>query len=99
MMKLIGVDVYVWSESIPDLPKTIGPLTLHLMSNRGTRVYPPPAPEIDFIDWFRCRYLAPSEVSHQDIDKLLSTLSTNFTWTKAQKLFEQNGSKAFSEPY
>lgn len=98
-MKLIGVDVYIWSQTIPDIPENVGPFMLHLMSNRGTRVYPPPAPQIEFIDWFRCRYMGTGEVSHADVDNLLAELSIKFTWTKAQKLYEKNGSRAFSEPY
>ena len=98
-MKLIGVDVYIWSETIPELPKKISQFTLQMISNSGTKVYPPPTPKIDVTDWFQCRYIASSEITHDDVDQLLSSLSSNFTWTKAQKLYENNGINAFSEPY
>lgn len=98
-MKLVGVDVYVRSDNLPDLPKSVGPLQLLLISNRGTRVYPPPAPKIEFINWFRCRFLGTSDIKNSDIDNLLSTLSQTFTWTKVEKLYEIDGNKGYSEPY
>jgi hypothetical protein len=98
-MKLVGVDVYVWSNEIPKMPDTVGPFALKMISNSGTRIYPPPAPHIDCTDWFQCRYLAPGEVGHGEVDQFLSTISKNFVWTKAQKLYQQNGANLFSEPY
>lgn len=98
-MKLMGVDVYIWSEEIPDLPKRIGQLTLDMISNSGTRLYPPPAPEIEVTDWFQCRYISSSEVTNDDIKHLISTLDAHFTWTMIQKLYEINGVTAFSQPY
>ncbi len=98
-MKLVGVDVYIWSQTIPELPKKIGLFTLQMISNGGTKLYPPPAPEIEVTDWFQCRYTAPSGITHRDVDQLLSLLSPNFVWTKAQKLYEKNGANAFSQPY
>ena len=98
-MKLIGVDVYIWSQTIPELPKKIGLFTLEMISNSGTKLYPPPTPEIDVTDWFQCRYIAFLEITHCNIDELLSFLSSDFTWTKAQKLYEHNGANAFSQPY
>lgn len=98
-MKLIGVDVYIWSEKIPELPKKVGSLSLQMISNNGTRLYPPPAPEIDVTDWFQCRYLSNSEIANRDINELLDTLNPKFTWTKLQKLFQENGINAFSQPY
>lgn len=98
-MKLVGVDVFIWSQQVPKLPEKIGRFTLAMISNNGTKLYPPPAPEIDITDWFQCRYLAFSEITHQDVDHLLFDLSTSFIWTKAQKLYEINGTSAFSQPY
>jgi hypothetical protein len=98
-MKLVGADVYLWSKEVPDVPKQIGPFVLKVISNRGTRVYPPPAPDLEFIDWWRCRYRADREVSHADVQALLETLSQKHVWTQAQKLFELDGVNAYSEPY
>lgn len=98
-MKLIGVDVFVWSQTIPELPKRIDQFSLQMISNSGTKVYPPPAPEIEVTDWFQCRYIASSEITHADVDRLLSSVSSKFVWTKAQKLYEDHGVNAFSQPY
>lgn len=100
MMTLHGVDVYIWHPETPDIPKEFGPFTLNLISNRGTRVYPGPAPEMDLLDWPRCRYLAEGEVSHEQIDELVAHLTgLGWKWTKTQKLFKIDGVDAFSQPY
>jgi hypothetical protein len=99
-MVLQGVDVYIWQAQIPDVPKSHGKFTLKLISNRGTRVYPPPAPEMDLIDWHRCRFVSDQALSDQDVDQLVSDLTgLGFRWTKTQKLFTQDGVALYSEPY
>jgi len=98
-MKLVGADVYFWSSGIPDVPKQIGPFVLQFISNRGTRVVQPIAPNAEFSDWWCCRYRADREVSHADVHALLETLSQKHVWTQVQKLFEINGANAYSEPY
>lgn len=100
MMILHGVDVFIRTPEIPDLPKEIGPFTLNLISNRGSRVYPPPVPEMDLSDWQQCRYLSETEVNDGHIDELVHSISgLGFQWTKCQKLFKINGDNAFSQPY
>lgn len=99
-MTLHGVDVYLWSESLPDVPRQIGPLSLELMANPTTKVYPGPVPDIKHLDWPRCRYTSDTEVSSADIDALLASLtSAGFTWTKTQKLYRDNGTPLYSQPY
>lgn len=100
MMNLHGVDVYIWTPSTPDLPKEFGPFFLKLISNRGTRVYPPPAPDMDLMDWPRCRFFSESEVTDKDVNDLLVHLTDlGWRWTKTQKLFRKDGVNQFSEPY
>lgn len=97
---LCGVDVYIWSPTTPDLPKTFGRFKLELISNRGTRVYPPPAPDIHLVDWPRCRFLSTEEVTGEEVDQLVAHLtSLGFVWTKLQKLFRNDGVNLFSQPY
>lgn len=99
-MELHGVDVYIWTPETPDLPKEVGPLTLKLISNRGTKVYPPPAPDIHLIDWPRCRYFSETAITDKDADALLSKLTSDgWVWTKAQKLYRLDGVDQFSQPY
>ena len=100
MMSLHGVDVFLWHQGIPVAPKAFGAMTLVFISNRGTKVYPPPAPEIELLDWPRCRYLSDAEVTDADIDALIAHLtSLGWKWTKAQKLFRKEGVDQFSQPY
>jgi len=100
MMTLHGVDVYLRTPSIPDLPKEFGPFSLTFISNRGSRVWPPPTPEMDLCDWQQCRFLSDNEVTGTQIDELVVHLSgLGWEWTKCQKLFKIDGDNAFSQPY
>lgn len=99
-MTLHGVDVFIWSAETPDLFKEHGPMKLELISNRGTKIYPGPAPDIKLLDWPRCRFTSDDVVSNQQIEALLNDLTAaGFTWTKCQKLFRDNGTNLYSQPY
>ncbi len=100
MFTLHGVDVYIWSPETPQLPDQIGRLKLTLISNRGTRIWPPPAPEIDLLDWPRCRFVCDEEVSHDEIDEVvLKITSLGFRWSKCQKLYRDGTTNLYSEAY
>lgn len=100
MMNLHGVDVYIWTPQTPDLPKEFGKFKLILISNRGTRVYPPPAPDMDLLDWPRARFLCDDVVTDEEVDALVHHLtSLGWRWTKCQKLFIKDGVNQFSQPY
>ncbi len=100
MMTLHGVDVYLWSETTSDIPHQIGKFELTMISDRGTRIYPPPAPEIELGDWPRCRFLSDAVVSNDEIDALVHDLTAKgWNWTKCQKLFKKDGVNQFSEAY
>jgi len=100
MMTLHGVDVFLRTPTIPEVPKEFGAFSLVLISNRGSRVYPPPAPEMELSDWQQCRYLSEEEVSDAQIDELVAHLTgLGWQWTKTQKLFKIDGDNAFSQPY
>jgi len=99
-MTLHGVDVYLWTPETPQLPITIGKFTLTLISNRGTRVWPPPAPDIKLLDWPRCRYVSDEVVTNEEVESLVAELTAaGWTWTKLQKLFREDGVNLYSEPY
>lgn len=100
MMTLHGVDVYIWIDTTPELPKTFGKMTLTLISNRGTRVYPPPAPDIALLNWPRCRYESDTELTDAEIQELVNEITKlGFRWTKCQKLFREDGNNLYSQPY
>ncbi|MEB3329337.1 MAG: isocitrate/isopropylmalate family dehydrogenase [Candidatus Sericytochromatia bacterium] len=92
-----GVDVFVEHRGVPALPEHVGPFTLAMISNRGTKVYPGPAPDILLVDWHRCRYLAESEVSEQDVVKLLGEVGQHCTWMHVEKLRHADGAPCYSK--
>lgn len=98
---LHGVDIYIWSATTPDVPKTFGKFTLKLISNRGTKIYPGPAPEIDLLDWPRCRYESEEVVTNDEIDALIAEITkAGFSWNKCQKLHrDDEGNNLYSQPY
>ena len=100
MMNLHGVDIYLWSSTLPDLPKEHGPFSLKLISSRGTKVYPGPTPDMEMDDWPRCRFLSDAEVTDKQVDDLVTHLTgLGFVWTKTQKLYRKDGVDQFSQPY
>jgi hypothetical protein len=100
MMTLHGADVYLRAPETPTLPDKLGPFALIFISDRGTRVYPPPAPDIEPSDWPRARYFSEEEVTPAQLDALASQITDlGFEWTMLQKLFRIDGNNAFSQPY
>lgn len=99
-VNLHGVDIYLWTEGIPDIPKQVGNFSLTFISSRGTRVYPPPAPDVETSDWPQCRYLCEHEVDDKEVDGLMRALAEQgWRWTMCSKLFKRDGQNLFSEPY
>ena len=99
-MNLHGVDIYLWHAGMPDLPKQVGSFNLTFISSRGTRVYPPPAPDVELSDWPQCRYLSESEVTDAQVDELVNQFTAKgLKWTMCEKLFKKDGENQFSEPY
>lgn len=100
-MILHGADIYVWSKTTPDLPKEFGPFKLVFISNRGTKVYPPPAPNIELGDWPQSRYESESEVKDSQIDELCAMITAGgFIWNKCEKLYwDGEGNRLYSQPY
>ena len=89
-----GVDVFIESYSgIPKVPEKVDHLELKMISNRGTKVYPGPKPDIWLVDHYRCRYVARDEngsylrISDDEIFHLLRELYVrNFNWMHIEKL-------------
>ena len=100
MRILHGVDVYLWTEKTDSIPLQVGKFELTMISDRGTRIYPPPAPEIELGDWPRCRFLSEEPATDEEIDALVRDLTAQgWQWTKLQKLFKKDGINQFSEAY
>lgn len=99
-MNLHGLDIFLWHDGIPAIPDRIGKFKLTFISSRGTRVYPPPAPDVELSDWPQCRYLSDSEVTDAEVGAVIDELSAKgWRWTMCQKLYKQDGTSLFSEPY
>lgn len=89
-----GVDVFIESYGgIPKVPEKVDHLQLKLISNRGTKVYPGPKPDIWLVDHYRCRYVAKDEngeylrISDEEIFHLLRELYVRkFNWMHIEKL-------------
>jgi hypothetical protein len=94
---LCGVDVFVHSQGLPKPPQRVGPLELSLISNRGTKVYPGPTPEIFLVDWFRLRYRSSQPVTDADIYPLLTEISRQYDWMHIEKLHQSGSTAMFSK--
>ena len=99
MIKLVGVDVYLQSETLPDVPKEHGKLKLTFISNRGTKIWPGEPREIALLDLMQCRYESDGDLQDNDVTELLRSLDGSFKWMKAQKLIARDGEKLYSQPY
>jgi isocitrate dehydrogenase len=105
--RYVGVDVFVESTlSAIELGNSLNhlalstPLKLKLVSNRGTRVFPPIDGEVDMVDHWRCRFFPQeegSEVDDEAIILLLRHLSVFHKWMHIEKLMEFDGVETFSK--
>ncbi len=95
----VGVDMFIQSEALPVMPKIVGDLEFLMMSNRGTKVYPGPVPDILIVDCHRCRYISKSgKTSDADIVQLLNTLtSEKLVWMHLEKLHTFDGKTMYSK--
>ncbi|MFN8139402.1 MAG: hypothetical protein U0R49_06355 [Fimbriimonadales bacterium] len=100
MFQLVGADVYINSESLPEIPRESGKFKLIFISNRGTKCWPGPVPDMELLANFQCRYEAGAEVSQDEVDAFIVELGkTGFVWTKVQHLYMSDGERQYSQPY
>ncbi len=99
--KIVGLDLFVeWNEvdKLPELPEKEGKLELKMISNRGTRIYPPPVPEILMVNWYRCRYLANEELELKEIVEFLKNVTEKgIKWMHVEVLRKQDNKEMFSK--
>ena len=104
---LLGVDVFLdWTPGTPDqlagiLSKvSVAGLKLHMISNRGVKVWPDGMPETFCSDHWRCRFTAAESgatVSHtQIIDVLTQIRSVGLDFIKTENLCAFDGVKSYS---
>lgn len=81
-----GLDLFVTSEGVPQLPEEVGPFRLKLISNRGTKVHPGPTPAIRMVPWHRARYLASGSVSEAEVQSLIEGVRAHAPWVHLERL-------------
>jgi NAD-dependent isocitrate dehydrogenase len=96
--KCDGIDIFVKSNGLPKMTENFGGFSLKTISNRGTKVYPGPMPDILLVDWFTCRYAANGEFGDAEIARLLEHVtSLGYEWTHVEKLFSKDGSIMYTK--
>ncbi len=96
---LVGADIFTeWSGELAPMPKEVGPLKLTMMSNRGTKVYPGPQPDIMIVDHHRCRYTSDGPVTTSDVLAVLTKLEEmGIRWCHVELLNTANGQPRYSK--
>jgi isocitrate dehydrogenase len=104
--ELMGVDVFVYSKESPQIflkrttEKHWMPLTLHMISNRGVRVWPEGQPETFCIDQWRLRFMhkdKKSTVNYENIFKTLQELHhSDYDIIGTEHLYQFDDAPAFS---
>jgi isocitrate dehydrogenase len=103
---VVGMDVFIES---PMGPNELGaslmelthetPLSLKLVSSRGTKVFPPTGAITDTVDHYRCRFIikeTPGDLTDGDVHELLVAISRQHRWMHIEKLQEFDGELGFT---
>ena len=104
--QLVGVDIFLeWEGGSPhDLGNKLQPyhadnLQLHVITNRGVKVFPEGFPETFCTDHWRCRFLdeAGNPVTPNQVAELYATLvNAGFNCIKTENLYYFDGQSGFS---
>jgi NAD-dependent isocitrate dehydrogenase len=92
-----GADVFVQHGPVPAMPERVGPFTLKMISNRGTKVWPGEAPDILLVDWYRCRYVADGQATDAQLLELLGEVGKHYPWMHVEKLLVADGKALYSK--
>ncbi len=105
--RVLGADVFIESDlSAVELGKSLDrivegtPVKLKMISNRGTKVYPPMEDaSTSCVDHWRCRFIMrddAEEMTDEHLAKLVRDIGAKHMWMHIEKLNEFNGEHAFS---
>ena len=94
---LVGIDIFVQSNGMPQLPESIGKLTLSMISNRRTKVYPGNVPDILLVDCFRTRWMGSEVLTNNDILDFLNNFPKEYTWVHIEKLHNEGETPMYSK--
>ena len=95
---VVGVDIFVHTTSLPTIAAgtDLGSFELKTISNRGTKVWPPPTPPIHMTDVYGCRFMYKG-AGHPPVLELLTKLEKmGWNWVHIEKLNEINGKAGYS---
>ncbi len=106
--RVVGFDLFIESFEKPEVVgKALealaedSPVYLKMISNRGTKLYPPTGAITDTVDHHRCRFMmreGASELSCEAINAFLQKVSAaNFFWNHLEKLQEFDGKPSFTK--
>ena len=73
-------------------------LQLKMISNRGTKVYPPMGAMTDCVDHWRCRFVGheDTEVSDAHVIEVIAKIGAEHRWMHVEKLQEIDGEPGFT---
>ena len=101
----VGADVFVeWDEDVmllgPMMEEAASgtPFALKMISNRGTKVYPPTGAMTDCVNQYRCRFIGRDGVapSSDDVLTLLARVGARVRWMHVERLQTYDGEPAFT---
>ncbi|MCZ2132611.1 MAG: NAD-dependent isocitrate dehydrogenase [Bacteroidetes bacterium] len=96
--EIVGIDVFTRSDNgLPELPEKIGKFRLTTLSNRGTKVYPGPKPDILMVDCYTSRWIADTAVEHNDIVNFLREFPAAYPWTHIEVLYREGDTPMYSK--
>jgi isocitrate dehydrogenase len=105
--EIVGIDIWVeYAGSSEELGSFLEaaaadtPLRLHMISSRGTQVYPPRNTAVDLVDVWQCRFVLRNNedaLSDRHIFQLLERLEQKVSWTKLQKLHAFDGAEGYTK--
>jgi len=106
-LRVIGIDLFVHSPLGPEemgssLEKALEgtALKLKMISNRGTKVYPPTGARTDNVDHHRCRMMARedgADLSDEQVLAALAKVGAKHRWVHVEKLQEIDGAPGFTK--
>ncbi len=104
--RVIGIDIFVESAlSAEAIGKSVEhlaldtPVKLKMISNRGTKVYPPTGAMTDCVDHWRCRFVlrdAGGDLDDSTVFDLLRRIAAQYRWMHVEKLQEFDGVSGFT---
>ncbi len=102
----IGADIFIEADLDPvtlgeSLQAIAAPTPLHLkmISNRGTKVFPPTAAVPDCVDHWRCRFVLndpQAELTDAVLLDLLNLIAPRYRWMHLEKLNDFDGAPAYT---